>query len=229
MTALSLTQLRNEITTEFRTALPYQSDLSVRLTVMFNDLVDTFAENSVVTPAANESIFTSSGYSVTGAGETPGFDLSGTWNTSGDPIFFKVNLTNTAAGADAKFIDLQISDATKFSVDKLGNIYTNASIYLDGADAVYVDATGSVQWNYDTCLFRVAAGVLKVTDQAGTGAGFIRTMPTTVAALPAAATAGAGTRGMVTDATATTFLSTVAGGGANIVPVVSDGTNWLIG
>ena len=33
----------------------------------------------------------------------------------------------------------------------------------------------------------------------------------------------------VTDATATTFLSTVAGGGANKVPVVSDGTNWLIG
>ena len=36
--------------------------------------------------------------------------------------------------------------------------------------------------------------------------------------------AGAGARSFVTDATATTFLSTVAGGGANKVPVVSDGT-----
>jgi len=51
----------------------------------------------------------------------------------------------------------------------------------------------------------------------------------TVAALPSAATAGAGARGFVTDASATTFHSTVAGSGANKVPVVSDGTNWLIG
>ena len=51
----------------------------------------------------------------------------------------------------------------------------------------------------------------------------------TVATLPAAATAGAGAMAWVTDATATTFLSTVAGGGANKVPVSSDGTNWLIG
>lgn len=51
----------------------------------------------------------------------------------------------------------------------------------------------------------------------------------TVAQLPAAATAGKGARTFVTDATATTFASTVAGGGANNVPVVSDGTNWIIG
>lgn len=57
----------------------------------------------------------------------------------------------------------------------------------------------------------------------------VRTLSTTVTSLPSAATAGAGARAFVTDATATTFLSTVAGGGANKVPVVSDGTNWLIG
>ena len=50
-----------------------------------------------------------------------------------------------------------------------------------------------------------------------------------VASLPSAATAGAGARAFVTDANATTFLSVVAGGGSNKVPVVSDGTNWLIG
>ena len=59
--------------------------------------------------------------------------------------------------------------------------------------------------------------------------GYVKTQSTTVAALAAAATAGAGARSFVTDATATTFLSVVAGGGANKVPVVSDGTNWLIG
>jgi hypothetical protein len=55
--------------------------------------------------------------------------------------------------------------------------------------------------------------------------------PTTVkvAGLPTASQAGAGARAFVTDATSTTFLSVVVGGGANKVPVVSDGTNWLIG
>lgn len=53
--------------------------------------------------------------------------------------------------------------------------------------------------------------------------------PCTVAQLPAAASAGAGARGYVTDATATTFASTVAGTGSNKVPVYCDGTNWRIG
>ena len=51
----------------------------------------------------------------------------------------------------------------------------------------------------------------------------------TVATLPSAATSGVGARAFVSDATATTFASTVAGGGANKVPVYSDGTNWKIG
>jgi hypothetical protein len=54
----------------------------------------------------------------------------------------------------------------------------------------------------------------------------------TVATLPVAATAGAGTRSFVSDATVTHALgvgTTVAGGGANFVPVYTDGTNWIIG
>jgi hypothetical protein len=47
----------------------------------------------------------------------------------------------------------------------------------------------------------------------------------TVATLP---TGAAGMRAYVTDATATTFYSTVAGGGANVVPVFHNGTNWVI-
>lgn len=50
-----------------------------------------------------------------------------------------------------------------------------------------------------------------------------------VSALPSAATVGAGAQRAVTDATATTFNSIVAGGGTNTVPVFSDGTNWRIG
>lgn len=59
--------------------------------------------------------------------------------------------------------------------------------------------------------------------------GFLKSASYTVGTVPSASAAGAGARSFVTDATATTFMSVVAGGGANKVPVVSDGTNWLIG
>jgi hypothetical protein len=57
----------------------------------------------------------------------------------------------------------------------------------------------------------------------------IVTTPVTVSGLPTCNSSAKGAHAFVTDATATTFLSTVAGGGSNNVPVVCDGTNWKIG
>lgn len=60
----------------------------------------------------------------------------------------------------------------------------------------------------------------------------VRTAQTTVANLPSASTEGAGATAFVTDANATFILGlgvTVVGGGANKVPVYSDGTNWIVG
>ena len=48
-----------------------------------------------------------------------------------------------------------------------------------------------------------------------------------VANLPAAGNVGA--RAFVLDATSTTFLAAVVGGGTNKVPVVDNGTAWVIG
>ena len=72
-------------------------------------------------------------------------------------------------------------------------------------------------------------------DSAGTvlasvsAAGVVKTIVLTVGTLPAAATAGAGARAFVSDATLTTFATVPIGGGANGVPVYSDGTDWRIG
>jgi hypothetical protein len=60
-------------------------------------------------------------------------------------------------------------------------------------------------------------------------ASWIRMATTTVASLPAAATAGAGARMFVTDASAPVFGSAVAGGGAVTVPVYSTGSAWNVG
>lgn len=61
----------------------------------------------------------------------------------------------------------------------------------------------------------------------GATRGVLRLPVKTVATLPAATVAGR--RCFVSDANATTFHSIVAGGGANFVPVFSDGTDWRIG
>lgn len=62
-----------------------------------------------------------------------------------------------------------------------------------------------------------------------TASSYIATTATTVADLPSAATAGAGARAMVTDADSATFNAAAVGGGANIMPVWSNGTTWRIG
>ncbi len=64
---------------------------------------------------------------------------------------------------------------------------------------------------------------------ASTGGGTFRQPPFTVAMLPTCTSPANGTRASVTDATATTFFSVVAGGGGNTVPVFCDGSNWRVG
>jgi len=61
---------------------------------------------------------------------------------------------------------------------------------------------------------------------------YVKVTAKTVATLVAAATAGAGARDTVSDSNAALTAgigAVVAGGGANIVPVFCDGTNWRIG
>jgi hypothetical protein len=108
--------------------------------------------------------------------------------------------------------------ATNRPIFKLGDAFSIAW----GSNSV------AEQANEDVALARDSAGVVKVTD-GSTGTGYLKLIPTTVGALTAAATVGAGTKAFVTDANATTFASVVAGGGSNVVPVYSDGTDWRIG
>jgi hypothetical protein len=56
----------------------------------------------------------------------------------------------------------------------------------------------------------------------------VQTTPVTYAQLPSAVS-NAGARAFITDGSTATFAATVAGGGANKVPVYSDGTNWKVG
>jgi len=97
----------------------------------------------------------------------------------------------------------------------------NLPIAPDQYDKQYVDRLANVL----RLFFNQLNGILSTL----TNAYITNTAITTVASLPTASTTNAGTRTFVSDATATTFGSTVVGGGTNTVPVYSTGTSWKIG
>lgn len=104
----------------------------------------------------------------------------------------------------------------------------------DTSDGFYIATDSNQDGTVDTLAMKInAAGNVGIKTTSPSVAlhvvGEIKTTPVTVANLPSAATVGAGARAFVSDATATTFASVVAGTGANNVPVYSDGTNWRIG
>ncbi|WP_395734087.1 hypothetical protein [Prosthecobacter sp.] len=76
----------------------------------------------------------------------------------------------------------------------------------------------------------IRGGTVKATIDANTNSNEqpVKLKSYIVSGLPSASTCGAGSMAFVTDATATTAYSTVAGGGSNKVLVISDGTNWII-
>lgn len=59
---------------------------------------------------------------LTGSAATGALEITQDWNTSGNPTAVKVNVTNTASGTSAKLMDLQVGGASKFYVDKSGNL-----------------------------------------------------------------------------------------------------------
>lgn len=81
----------------------------------------------------NTESWKSSGFSLTGAAANSAFDVAGTWNTSGVPTAFKLNITDTASDASSLLMDLQVGGVSKFKVDKLGNVTVTGTIGSGGA------------------------------------------------------------------------------------------------
>ncbi len=81
-----------------------------------------------------------------------------------------------------------------------------------------------------------ASNICTIVPQAN-GSGSVRPLvvrhpAVTLATLPSASTAGAGARSVISDSTVAmsgNFGAVAAGGSSNIVPVISDGTDWRIG
>lgn len=128
-------------------------------------------------------------------------------------------------GAQSRFIIDGLNSANGHGLllfrDEQGS-GTKESFVSQDATAIYVGVPQSALADYTDSTLSTASAV-KIT------AGGLTSKVYTVATLP---TCGATTKGAfsyVSDSNATTFHATVAGGGANNIAVVCDGTNWKIG
>ena len=86
---------------------------------------------------ANVSAIAQTGYSLTGSNAQSLLDLAGTWNTTGNPTAIKLNITNTASGANADLMELQVGGVSQFLVSKAGNTEMTGSIKTGEPDTGY--------------------------------------------------------------------------------------------
>jgi hypothetical protein len=158
----------------------------------------------------------------------------------------------SGAGSVRKLAGLDVDDSPQFFSVNVGSGLT-AGINTSNFAALQSGANGKALWdsnsfrtlsgvylgiqNPDTRITRKSSGKIQIGASASDSSGAVEaknltTTPSTVADLTAAATAGAGARAFVSDSTVAAsgnFGAVVAGGGANAVPVYSDGTDWRIG
>jgi hypothetical protein len=87
---------------------------------------------------ANTELIKSSGFSLTGSNAQSLIDQAGTWNTSGTPTGWKLNVTDTASATLSLLVDLLIGGASKFKVDKAGNVTVAGNMVIAGTLSAHV-------------------------------------------------------------------------------------------
>lgn len=104
---------------------------------------------------------------LAGSGSLAGgvIDLEQTWNTSGNPVAIKLDVTNTASGANAKVIDLLVDSSSIFDIDPSGNITIVGEIILNAANNVKIitgsgDPENNVVAGIGSTFHRIDGGVL---------------------------------------------------------------------
>lgn len=117
---------------------------------------NTFTGTQTINPAANTDGLDISSFSLTGSSASPFVSLTGTWNTSGSPAAIFANITNTASGAAAKLLDLQVGGVSKFSVGVGGTVAGSRSF------------TGSISSPTDSYLATALNSYIITSDNADT-------------------------------------------------------------
>jgi hypothetical protein len=142
---------------------------------------------------------------------------------------------NFQAGATAQAAPSSVDYYTASGYGRQARVFSGGSLRLAYGTAGETESGSDVGCDYTIGVYNDAGtfidSPLRIQRKAGVPMTVSRPVifpAMTVASLPAAASYPYA-RCFVTDANATTFYTVAAGGGANKVPVFSDGTNWRIG
>lgn len=84
--------------------------------------VTTTGTEIAVSPAANATPLTISNYSLTGSSASPIASWSGTWNTTGTPTMFVLNVTDTASNASSLLASFGVNGTPEFPFFKNGRL-----------------------------------------------------------------------------------------------------------
>src|SRR6516162_1939077 len=147
-------------------------------TVPLLNAANTFSAVQTITPAANTQALIASSYSVTGANAQALLDLSGTWNTSGNPTGVLLNLTQTAAGTTSKFADFQLGGTSKINL-ATGSTTPTALLNIAGANfggwQIINGSDAGVTNNYEYLSAYVSSNIW-IIDSGKIGTGTARTL-----------------------------------------------------
>jgi hypothetical protein len=182
-----------------------------------------------------------------GGQENPQVLFTGGTRAAGVDVFYgpavaiRANETTPYTNGYAGGVRFQGNDSNGVS-KTYGSIWCKAPVRTAGSHAgvveVYAATTGSaadadaagIEARFGNGL---TLGVIGSSDRPGGGnlkaTGFLQPGKVLTTNLPAASTANEGARHYVTDATTNAFMVPVVGGSTYRVPVVSNGTGWVIG
>jgi hypothetical protein len=145
--------------------------------------VTVTAQATAQNPASVTATWGPSG--LTGSQATSLLSLAQTWNTSGTPAAFKINLTDIASNGSSNFADFQVAGSSKLRIQKDGalvfggagyvgatgatltlagsGISAQANIALSLGNDIQFTTAGRLSWNsYDLVLSRAAAASLQL-------------------------------------------------------------------
>lgn len=104
-------------------------------------------------PSNNATGFSNTGNSLTGSNAQSLISLAQTWNTTGNPIAIYLNVTNTASGSSAKFLDFLVGGTTRWAVDKNGTILPNVNNFVKLIDMSPTGAPDSwIRYDGSRCM-----------------------------------------------------------------------------
>ena len=190
------------------------------LTVTGNSNLGAITHVSITGGTSGQSIITD------GAGNLTFGNATVVANPAPMPTYVAVGDTLTIAANYQGLFGYPITIDGTMTVDGI-IIDVNDATVPSGTTGYIQYANGNVMGSSSNLTFAPSTNTLSVSNITTTGV--IKTTSTTYSGLPPASSAGAGARAFITNANTTTFLAIVGAGGSNAVPVVSNGTNWIVG